>query len=220
MAARESIREDVLELLWDHYCATVKYQRGKNGIQVKMTFNEYLSLWSDTRIKSMAVRIDRSEKAIRFYMTNATRPVCSWVSKDAMVRGGVMTVEMAKIRSAEDSKRLFQFQAGDRHSEGSKKRIGDAKRGRPQTPEQVAKRTAARVATMARKRAERELGLRPTIANLQPQFEARPSGRSGAELLDVSLSVVEQAAPRQGLPISPVHRRNSLPDHMPKQQSR
>lgn len=156
MATMNQIREDVLELLWTHYCRTVAYQKKQNDITVKMTFAEYLSLWSTTRINSMTVRIDRGPASIRYYMTNNVRPVCSWVNKEAMVRGGVMTVEMAKIRSAEESKRLFQFSAGDKHSEASKKRIGESKRGKKQTPEQIAKRTASRLATMARKKAEKE----------------------------------------------------------------
>jgi len=157
MAKRHQLSEALLELLWNEFCATVRYQKQKNRITVKMTFDEYLSLWSATRIKTMTQKLDQGQKAIDYYMGNQLyRPVCSWVSKDARVLGGEMTVLNAKIRSADDSKKLFQFHAGDRHTTESKKRIGDSKRGKKQTPEQIAKRTTARVATMARNRAERE----------------------------------------------------------------
>ena len=154
MTTPSNIRPDVLELLWNEFCTTVRYQKKQNDITVTMTFDEYLTLWSQTRIKSIGERIDRGEKSIEYYMGNQHfRPVCSWVSREARVRGGTMTVQNAKIRSAEDSKKLFQFQAGDRHDETAKARIGAAKAGKKQTPEQIAKRTATRVATMAAKRA-------------------------------------------------------------------
>lgn len=156
MATKENIRNDVLELLWDEFCRTVSYQKRKNDIAVTMTFDEYLSLWSNTRINSLTVRMDRGPQSVRYYMTNSVRPVCSWITREAMVRGGEMTVHNAKIRSAEDSKRLFQFVAGDKHSQASRERIGASKRGKKQTPDQIARRTAARVATMARKKAEKE----------------------------------------------------------------
>ena len=157
MAKRHQINAEVLELLKREFETTVRYQKQKNDITVTMTFDEYLSLWSTTRISTMTEKVARGQKAIDYYMGNQHfRPVCSWVNKDAMVRGGEMTVHNARIRSADDSKKLFQFKAGDRHTSESRKRIGNAKRGKKQTPEQIAKRTAARVATMAAKRAERE----------------------------------------------------------------
>lgn len=155
MTQRQELRADILEVLWDQYCKTVRYQKRENQITVKMTFDEYLSLWSKHRIATIAKKKDQGGKALLSYFSGAFRPVCSWVSKDERVKGGVMTVEMAKIRTAEESKRLFQFQAGDKHTEDSKIAIGNSKRGKKQTPEQIAKRTAARVATMARKKAER-----------------------------------------------------------------
>lgn len=155
MTHLDLIRPDVVEVLWDQYCKAIKYQRLQNQIEVKMSFEEFVSLWSKHRINTIAAKLDQSAVSLRAYLTGIYRPVCSWVSKDARVKGGVMTVEMAKIRTAEESKRLFQFQPGDKHTDEARKAIGDSKRDKKQSPEQVAKRTASRVATMARKRAER-----------------------------------------------------------------
>ncbi|KQO13420.1 hypothetical protein [Sphingomonas sp. Leaf242] len=142
MAKREAVRPDVLELLEREFQTTIRYQKKQNDITVTMTFDEYLSLWSNHRIRSMGQKIDQGPKVIDFYMKNTFRPVCSWVSRDALVRGGTMTVENAKITSAEDSKRLFQFKPGDKHQVKSKDKIRNARLGKSQTPEHVAKRTA------------------------------------------------------------------------------
>lgn len=157
MAKRHQINDQVLELLWNEYFSTIRYQKQKNDITVTMTFDEYLSLWSMTRITTITEKLARGQKSIDYYMGNKHyRPVCSWVSKDRLVRGGTMTVQDARIISSDDSKKLFQFKAGDKHDDEAKRRIGESKRGKKQTPEQIAKRTASRIATMALKRAERE----------------------------------------------------------------
>lgn len=155
MVKRTELRDDILEVLWDQFCKVIKYQHVNNQITVQMTFDEYLSLWSKHRVATIQKKKDISNKALHAYFTGVFRPVCSWVNREDRVKGGVMTVEMAKIRTADESKKLFQFKAGDHHTAESRARIGAAKRGKKQTAEQIAKRTAARVATMARKRAER-----------------------------------------------------------------
>lgn len=146
MATRTNTPEAVQELIWDEYCSTVKYQRGKNNIKVTMTFDEYLGLWSMTRINSMAKKIAIGQKSIDYYMGNEKfRPVCGWVNRDARIPGGTMTVADAKIMSAEDSRRMFQFQPGDKHREESKARIGDSKRGIRQSADHVKKRTSGQI---------------------------------------------------------------------------
>ena len=156
MAIRSQIREDVLELLWREYNRTVNYQREKNDITVVMKFDEYLTLWSNHRIKALETRFNRGPGAVDYYMRNRFRPVCGWVARERREKGGTMTVHDAKIMSAQDSKYMFQFKKGDSHDEAAKAAIGAAKRGKKQTPEQIAKRTKARLETMARKKAERE----------------------------------------------------------------
>ena len=145
MAIRQNINEDVLQVLFDLYCRSIKYQREKNAIKVKMTFDEYLSLWSVTRIATMTKKLAQSRKSLDYYLTNSFRPVLSWKSKEARVLGGDMTVDRAAIMKAEDSKRLFQFHAGDRHTVNSRKAIGDSKRGVQQSPEHVKRRTQGQV---------------------------------------------------------------------------
>ena len=57
------------------------------------------------------------------------KPVCGWVSKEAKALG-IMDASTAKIMRAEDSKRLFQFKKGDKHTaetiEGMKRPKSDA----------------------------------------------------------------------------------------------
>jgi hypothetical protein len=158
MAKRSDLSPEVQEVLWDQYCKAIKYQRLANDIRVTMTFDEFLSLWSKSRIATITSKLAISQKTLHAYLTGPFRPVCSWVSREAMVRGGTMTVQDAKIRTADESRKLFRFQAGDQHSPEAKSRIGASKAGKKQTPEQIAKRTAARVATMSRKRVERSDG--------------------------------------------------------------
>ncbi|NML04253.1 hypothetical protein [Sphingomonas sp. G-3-2-10] len=155
MTKRTDLNPDVLEVLWDQYCRAIKYQRVNNDITVQMTFDEFLGLWSRSRIGTITSKLAIGQKTLAAYLTGPFRPVCSWVCREAMVRGGTMTAQDAKIRTADESRKLFRFQAGDQHSPASKARIGASKAGKKQTPEQIAKRTAARVATMAAKRAER-----------------------------------------------------------------
>ena len=145
MALRQNINEDVLQVLFDLYCRSIKYQREKNAIAVKMTFDEYLSLWSTTRIATMTKKLAQSRKALDYYLTNSFRPVLSWKSKEARVLGGDMTVDRAAIMKAEDSKRLFQFHTGDKHTVQSRKAIGDSKRGVKQSDEHVKRRTQRQI---------------------------------------------------------------------------
>lgn len=158
MANRSNLGPAILEVLWDQFCKVIKYQRVHNQITVTMTFDEYLSLWTKHRVATIQRKLDQGDKHLHAYLTGAFRPVCSWTNREAFVKGGVMTVEMARIRSADESRRLFRFHPGDHHSDAAKAAIGQSKRGKKQTPEQIAKRTAARVATMAQKKAERTGG--------------------------------------------------------------
>ena len=75
MAIRSQIREDVLELLWREYNRTVNYQREKNDITVVMKFDEYLTLWSNHRIKALETRFNRGPGAVDYYMRNRFRSV-------------------------------------------------------------------------------------------------------------------------------------------------
>lgn len=157
MSAIELIRSDVLAVLRGEYLTTVEYQFKKNCITVTMSFDEYITLWSPARLTTIGKKLDQGKGAIDRYLKDRfNRPVCSWKKREYLQIGGTMTVEAARIMRAEDSRRMFQFQAGDSHNEKSREAIGAAKRGKEQTPAQIAKRIATRVATMARKRAEKE----------------------------------------------------------------
>ena len=156
MSLKETIRPDVLAVLRREYLATVEYQFRRNNVTVTMTFEQYATLWSPARLRAIAIRLDKGHKELERYLNDRfNRPVCGWRKREDFNIGGTMSVEVARIMRAEDSRRMFQFHRGDTHSELSRQKIGDAKRGKKQPPEQIAKRTASRVATMARKRAEK-----------------------------------------------------------------
>jgi hypothetical protein len=154
MPSIQTLRADVVALLRAEFLTTVEYQFSQNRITVTMTFDEYLTLWSPARIAAISLRLEQGGGKIDRYMKDRfNRPVCSWKRREDREIGGTMSVDDARIMRAEDSRRMFQFQAGDSHSEVSRKRIGDTKRGKKQSEAQIEKRTAARVATMAAKRA-------------------------------------------------------------------
>ncbi len=157
MADISSVSREVLEVLRAEFEASKAYQLKANKITVQMTFAAFVGLWSDTRIQTIQKKLNISRKALEAYLNDRFyRPVLSWRRREDRVEGGVMTASMARIMRAEDSRKMFQMKAGDSHSPAARQKIGEAKRGKKQTPEQIAKRTASRVATMAAKRAERE----------------------------------------------------------------
>ncbi len=121
MAKRHQINDQVLALLWNDYRSTIRYQKRKNDITVTVTFDKYLILWSVTHIKTMTEKLARGHKSIDYYMGNKHyRPVCNRVSKDRLARGDALTVHEARIISADESKKLFQIKAGDKHDEQAK----------------------------------------------------------------------------------------------------
>lgn len=157
MVKPNTVSETVLAILWDEYTGTIKYQRETNQIQVTFNFDEYLSLWTKHRITSIETAMARGPRHISKYLRGANRPVCGWITRDCLRRGGKMSINQVRIMSATESKKMFQFQKGDNHTAESKEKISASRKGKKQTPEQIEKRTTARVATMARKREEKEL---------------------------------------------------------------
>lgn len=109
------MRHDVESLLKELYERTVRWQ-AKHGIEVVLTFDEYKSLWSAYRLNKLATLIDEGEAKLRGYLKNPVRkPVCGWKSKQDRA-SGVMTKDNCKIMGAEEQKRIFQFNKGDKHS--------------------------------------------------------------------------------------------------------
>lgn len=145
MAIRDNISEPVLQILFDLYCKSIKHQREHNGIKVQMVFDEYLSLWSDTRVRTLTQKHARGPKSVELYLRGSFRPVLSWKSREARELGGVMTVDRAAIMKAEESVKMFRFHKGDKHTLESKQAIGAAHKGKKQSEEHVQKRTQGQI---------------------------------------------------------------------------
>ena len=157
----DEIRADVLEVLRKQFQSTINHQKTKNNITVTMTFEEFVSLWSKSHIEQIGRKLDKGGTALKRYLSDQINgPVCSWRKKSDLVIGGVMHVGNAMIRKAEDSKRLFQFSHGDRHTEETKKVIGDKLRGTQQTDAHVEKRAAKQRGVKRRAWTEEEKELR------------------------------------------------------------
>nr|WP_083916184.1 hypothetical protein [Methylobacterium sp. B34] len=152
-----------------HYQGRKSYQTGRN-IRFVLTFSQYVELWGMKRLKQVAKLIAAGRIARR--MRHPEKGwVLSWISKKAR-KAGEMNFTTARILQRNSSKYRFYLKAGDTHNDEAKRRIGDAKRGKPlskghkeairdarlgvsQSEEHKAKRIAAIRATKQRKREER-----------------------------------------------------------------
>jgi hypothetical protein len=117
-----------LEWLEKQYNRCAIYQAGRN-INFNLPFYDYVCLWKLRRLKEVAKLIENGRISRR--MRHPEKGwVLSWTNKAARA-GGEMNVTTACILQRETSKRRFYLQAGDKHTEAAKQRIGDAKRGKP-----------------------------------------------------------------------------------------
>ncbi|MCC4298324.1 NUMOD3 domain-containing DNA-binding protein [Aurantimonas coralicida] len=163
------IPENCLEWLHKRYTNSLRYQTGR-GIDFELSFEEYLGLWSQDKLKKISKWIEDGDITHR-----QKHPlygwVLSWRSKQDR-KDGVMNKATARILQRGSSERRFLLQKGEKHTEEAKAKIGAAhrgkeitqehreaisqsKKGKPQTPEQIAKRRASTAATKARKVAEK-----------------------------------------------------------------
>lgn len=142
------MRDDIREILIGQYAHCVNWQK-KNGIQVEMTVDEFISLWSAARIRTLENKLAKSPRVLEAYLDNPHfKPVCSWRSREDRLTG-VMTVENARIMRADDSRKLFQFKKGDTHSPKSIEKMRQ-----PKSQATKDKMRAKRLAYWAAKRGE------------------------------------------------------------------
>lgn len=108
------MKTEIRELLEQQFTHCQNWQ-AKHGIAVQMTFEDYLTLWTPYRIRTLEKKLAKHPDALRAFMNNPVlKPVCSWVSREARL-SGVMTRDNARICTAMESRRLFQFKKGDTH---------------------------------------------------------------------------------------------------------
>jgi hypothetical protein len=171
---RQEIKEwldaEPATLAWleKHYQGRESYQTGR-GIRFALTFSEYVNLWGLAKLKQVTALIAAGKIDKRMRHPNKGW-VLSWASKEAR-EAGEMNSNTARILQRNSSKHRFFLKPGDTHTDDAKRRIGDAKRGRPlskehkqairetrlgvqQSEEHKAKRIAAIKATKQRQREE------------------------------------------------------------------
>jgi hypothetical protein len=156
-----NLPDGIITWMHGHYTRARDYQTSR-GIEFKLTFLEYQSLWSPKKLEKLVYwhQSGRIAKAMKHPRHGY---VLSWRAK-ADRASGILDITTARIITRAASEKRFFLQAGETHSEAAKIKIGDAQRGRirsaahkaaiskaragtKQTPEQIAKRVAATKAT-------------------------------------------------------------------------
>ena len=142
-------------------------------ITFDLTEREHLNLWEAKPLflNKLALQLNRGKDSADSYMRSELGPCLSWVNKQAR-KDGVMNRDTAEVISHRESEKRFRIQAGDHHSEKSKRRISESKRGVKHTrahkanvsaaltgvaksPESNSKRSTAMKAHWDKKRAEK-----------------------------------------------------------------
>lgn len=150
-----------MEWLEVHYRGREKYQTGR-GIQFALTFSEYVDLWGIKKLKQVTKLIDSGKIGSR--MRHPEKGwVLSWISREAREMGE-MNSATARILQRNSSKHRFYLKAGDTHTDDAKRRIGDAKRGKPLSSEHKQSIRASRlgVPQSAEHKAKRIAAIRAT----------------------------------------------------------
>ena len=107
------MREDVYAIIREQFEKAKRHQ-AKQGRTVDMTIEEYVTLWSPYRIKTLGEKIDA--RRIKGYLSHPdNKPVTGWRDREDKA-SGVMTVHNAKIMQAWESKIMFAIRAGEKHT--------------------------------------------------------------------------------------------------------
>ncbi|MET7242903.1 NUMOD3 domain-containing DNA-binding protein [Methylobacterium sp. EM32] len=105
-----------------------KYQISR-GVRFDLNFSDYVDLWSLARIKKVTSLL-KSGKLFKRMRDPDKGWVLSWTTKEAR-EAREMNYATARILQRNTSRHRFYLKAGETHTDEAKRRIGDAKRGKP-----------------------------------------------------------------------------------------
>lgn len=178
------ISQECMNWLRGQYDRSHSYQTSL-GVQFNLKFAEYVKLWGPKRLRRLAELLQQG--ALEAFQRHSKWAwVLTWRRKEDKLFGD-MNAATAVITTREISKKKFYLKKGEKHSDKTKKSIGDkhrgktitqrhrnaisaSKRGKPQTPAQIAKRVAATKATRLKKAMAAAAALNiPTLSSGQPQ---------------------------------------------------
>ena len=151
------------------YDKAEKYQTG-NGVTFALSFSEYIALWSIHRLRYLEKLVLKNE--IKNFQKN---PKYAWVlswRKKSDKAAGILNKDTARILLRWQSEQRFYIQKGETQSPAARRKISDARRGKPlsakhrraigdarlgvkQSEAHKLKRIEAMKATKARKRQEK-----------------------------------------------------------------
>lgn len=123
------IEPALMAVLVTRYNSGKRYQISK-GIQFDLSFDEFLTLVGAGKRNTIRKHI-KAETLDKFFRSHSGYCL-SWKDK-ASLKSRVMSVETAVYVTRRKSKRVNQFEAGDKHSEESKSKISKAKTGKPRS---------------------------------------------------------------------------------------
>ena len=163
------MHSQALARLRAQYDKRKNYQTGK-GIVFDLSFEEYIALWSIHRLRKLERLVLSNE--IKNYQKHLKYAwVLSWRSKSDKA-AGVLNKDTAEILLRWQSEQRFYIQKGETQSTAARRKISDARRGKPlsakhrraigdarlgvkQSEDHKLKRIEAMKATKARKRQEK-----------------------------------------------------------------
>lgn len=150
--------EGFIEKLFKLYSRSASYQ-AKKGVQFTLKFEEYVALYSDQMLNSMARSHKKGTVEKRQNQYSQYALVLTWKSRQDKLNG-VMNAQTAVIAGRAESQYNCRYLPGEERSEADRKKMADKKIGttRPdevkakisetktgvsQEPEHIAKRAAA-----------------------------------------------------------------------------
>ena len=122
------MHSQTLAWLSTQYEARKKYQIG-NGVIFSLSFDDYITLWTIHRLRKLEKLVLNNE--IKNYQKNLKYAwVLSWRRKSDKA-AGILNKDTALILLRHQSERLFYIQKGETQSPAARRKISDARRGKP-----------------------------------------------------------------------------------------
>ena len=151
------------------YIAQKDYVRGKidaagNPVEFRLSFDEWLNIWEASgKLSQRGIRkgcyvmsryndLGHYEVGNVFIQEHSDNVRQAQIGRQGYYRGGEKNPFYGKTHSEETLEKIKEARAKQIITNETKKKIGDAKRGKKQTPEQIAKRVeATRISKMKKK---------------------------------------------------------------------